>query len=92
VSFQILQKKKDFRKKVLKIGKRSKVKEENDREDAMRLLSVSIRAASIPGPALCMFVYHLSFLHLLSPPVRLVEQESERKLTPKKDPRPKGKS
>jgi hypothetical protein len=58
------------RSKVLKKNFRSKVLK-NKRKEAMRLLCITIREPSTPGPTFCMSVfYSLSFLHLQSPPVR----------------------
>jgi hypothetical protein len=73
------EKKTDFRSKVLK-NKRSKVKEEINREKKQRgcRASPSERPTRLT-PTFCMSVfYRLSFLHLQSPPVRSAGTRSMR--------------
>jgi hypothetical protein len=64
--------KEDFRSKVLKKEKKSKVKEGNNREKKQRGCCLS--PSNCPAyliPTFCMSVfYRLSFLHLQLPPVR----------------------
>jgi hypothetical protein len=60
--------KKDFRSKVLKIEKRSRVKRGEVKKRRSCCASPSERPAHL-ATALCTFVYSLSFLHLLLLPV-----------------------